>query len=134
MASRARHRRGANLAEILVAFAVFVSAFLALLGVFPAALRAVQQARELTAATFLAEQAIENEKAKPFEAIASSSFVASVEATSNGSQSRVDYAVVMSVTPTPPSAPTRKQLTVLVSWSTPNLRSTQISTEVLAPQ
>lgn len=143
-----KYRSGLSLVEILVALAIFTTAFLALLGLFPAALHSVQQAREMNIATFLAEERLEQLKAlggssrANFVALASepSASPIPITFTSNGQQTRIDYSCFALVAPSPTASPSMKQIQVTVSWfsrrptgTLTDLKTVRMATEILAP-
>lgn len=128
---------GLSLVEILIAMTVFISAFLALLSVFPQALHSIRQARETNLATFLAEQAIENIRAANYSTINVSVPPAPVNTvvnvTSNNQTTTQSYTTTVNYAAGPSGFGNSTVATVLVSWSSDRFRSTQLGTEVAAP-
>lgn len=113
--------------------AIFITAFLMLLGIFPTGLRSVKQARELTMATHLAQQSLENTAAAPFVSIQSSPPAqVPVAITTNGAESSVNYVVQTLVTEVPAGAPEYKNVMVQVSWDDgTRVRAVTLETDVL---
>lgn len=142
-----RRRSGLSLVEILVAMTIFITSFLALLGVFPTALHSVQQAREMNIATFLAEERLEQLKAFGGSSSVNFNLLADQAATNvpitfttNGQQARIDFQCQAQVAPSPTASPTMKQIQVTVSWfsrrqtgTASDLKTVRLATEVLAP-
>jgi Tfp pilus assembly protein PilV len=149
MHSAPRPRRsGLSLVEILVAMTIFITSFLALLGVFPTALHSVQQAREMNIATFLAEERLEQLKAfgssssTNFNTLASepSASPIPITFTTNGQNARIDFQCQAQVAPSPSASPTMKQIQVTVSWfsrrqtgTNADLKTVRMASEILAP-
>lgn len=113
--------------------AIFITAFLMLLGIFPTGLRSVKQARELTMATHLAQQSLENTRVAPFDTIVSSPPAqVPVTVTSNGAESTINYVVQTLVTDVPAGSPTYKNVMVQVSWDDgTRVRAVSLETDVL---
>lgn len=130
-------RSGLSLVEILIAMTVFISAFLALLSVFPLALASIRQARETNMATFLAEQAIESIRGANYSTINVSVPPApvhtTVTVTSNNQTTTHDYLTTVNYAAGPGGFGNSTVATVLVSWTSDRFRSTQMGTEVAAP-
>jgi len=106
--------RGISLLEVLVGLAVFATAFLLCLGVFPTAAQAVAQARAWSQATRLAEAELERVRAQPFEDIASGVTTASGAATVAGRSHAEAYTIQTTVTEPETGL---KRIHVLVSWN-----------------
>ena len=141
-----RHRRRAmSLVEVLIAMSIFITAFMSLLGIFPASLNSIRQARELEGGTFLAERVIESCRAADFNALGASlpnpnPRQDTIVTRSNNQVSSLTYVTTVAVTPTPAASPTSKQVVVQVTWvsgglgsSGGQLRTVRLSTEVAAP-
>ena len=129
---------GISLADILVALAIFAVAFLALLGMYPMAMRSVGQAQALTGASFLAEQILESERALSFDLIQSkgpieveADRIQAIRRAGNENAIRYEYQVL--VTPIEDGlTPAAKNLVVQVSWDTGSgLKSIQLETDVI---
>lgn len=138
-------RRALSLVEVLIAMSIFITAFMSLLGIFPASLNTIRQARELEAGTFLAERALESCRSTDFAALGVSQpnpnpRTDTIVSRCNDQLSSLQYVTTVSVLPLPSASPTSKQVTVQVSWVSGglgsnggNLRYVRLSTEVAAP-
>ena len=111
----ARPPRGLSLLEVMIGLAVYSTAFLMCLGVFPTAARAVAQARSEAHATRLAEEELEHLARLPFDDVVSGVRTARSPATPGDREEPVAFTVQTTVTPMNPDL---KDLLVLVSWST----------------
>lgn len=109
-----RPARGMSILEVLIALAVFATAFLMCLGIFPTAARAVAQARAEEQATRLAEAELERLMAVPFEDVATGLRTAETRAVLAGQEALQTFTVQTTVTDLHADL---KDLQVLVSWT-----------------
>ena len=131
-----------NLAELLrVALRAIrahkLRSFLTLLGIFPAALTSIRQAREINVATFLAEHGIEAARAADYATITASvnppPTDTTITLTSNNVTPNSIYRTMVTYSPGPGGSGNSTMVTVLVTWTSDRLRSTIMGTEVAAP-
>lgn len=107
--------RGVSMLEVLVGLAVFVTAFLMCLGVFPTAAKAVAQARAQAQATRLAEAELERLASLPFDDVISGLRTVSGGAVTVAGRS-VPQEFSIQTTVSQPETDL-KRVHVLVSWS-----------------
>lgn len=120
-----RDRRGISILEVLIGLAVFATAFLMCLGVFPTAARAVTQARSQAQATRLAEAELERLMGLPFVDVASGLRTEVGQATVAGRSVPVSFTVQTTVTDVDTDL---KDLHVLVSWSSDSTHYVRLET------
>ncbi|MBI3925143.1 MAG: prepilin-type N-terminal cleavage/methylation domain-containing protein [Armatimonadetes bacterium] len=125
MRSLRRSRRGVNLIELLLALALFATAILLIIGIFPTAARSVRQAQGIVVATDLASRRLEELRAVPFAGLAPAVSVIKMTSTSSGGPQVTEYTVQTLVTD---RSPDLKHVEVLVSWSTDQARLLRMET------
>lgn len=109
-----QRRRGISILEVLIGLAVFATAFLMCLGVFPTAARAVTQARSQAQATRIAEAEMERLMGVPYADLENSLVTVQGQATVAGRVVPVTFSVQTTATDVHSDL---KRLHVLVSWS-----------------
>lgn len=109
-----QRRRGISILEVLIGLAVFSTAFLMCLGIFPTAARAVTQARSQAQATRIAEAEMERLMSLPYADLANSLATVQGQATIAGRDVPVTFSVQTTATDVHSDL---KRLHVLVSWS-----------------
>lgn len=114
-----------NLIEVLIAMAIFATALLVIVGLFPTAARAVRQAQTITVATDLASQRMEEALATPFDQVTDSLTTVSMASRSAGQPAALDYTVQTLV-----SRPQTdlERIEVLVGWTTDTARMVRLQT------
>lgn len=111
--------------ELLIALAIFATALLVIIGLFPMAARAVKQAQGITIATDLASRRMEELLAVPFDQLQSDLSSVTMAARSAGHPTAVDYSVQTVVIDLEPDL---KQVDVIVSWTTDQARMVRLQT------
>lgn len=140
-----RLRSAMSLVEVMIAMFIFITAFMSLLGIFPASLTSIRQARELEAGTFLADRALEGCRSANFAALGVSlpspnPRYDTIRTRSNNQVNDLVYLTTVTINPIPSASPVSKQVTVQVSWMSGGLgsqggllRTVRLSSEVVAP-
>lgn len=119
MSRATRARRGFGLTEILIAIALFSTAFLYLLGTLTSSNHAIKQSSDRVCAQDLAERLLEDQKARPYANLADYQGQASATYTQHGKSVVLDFTYSVDVTDVVVSGTTRsmKNLAVSVSWT-----------------
>jgi len=115
----ARKCRAFGLPELLIAIALFSTAFLYLLGTLTAANHALKQSSDRLNAQDFAERLMEEQKSKPYAAIVDYNGVASATYTQNGNSVVLDFVYSVDATTVVASGTTRpmKNVFVSVTWT-----------------
>ncbi len=114
--------------EMLVAAAVFASAVMILLGIFPLSARAVRQSQLTLIGTHMAEFELETARARSYEALADETLPPiPVTLKLNGTDTTVSYTVAMMVQE---SSPGLKHVAVTVNWLWETPHSVTLETEI----
>ncbi|MEW6279997.1 MAG: hypothetical protein AB1758_15315 [Candidatus Eremiobacterota bacterium] len=123
--------RAVSMLELAVAVAVFATAFLLLMGVFPTATRAVRQGEEVMAATFLAEQEIEQLRALDYaDLVNQPPRNVTILSTNRGATQDSVYTLQTDVSLVSPGQPDLKRVRVLVTWTRERPRHLELTTYV----
>ena len=107
--------RGESLIEILIAVFVFVTAFLMLLGVFPASNRAVARARNMNFATQVAERVMEDQVAQGYSGVTSNTGNVTIQSINNGNNVTTVFSYSVAVTDV--ASLNLKDVMVQVTWN-----------------
>lgn len=125
--------RGFGLTEILIAIALFSTAFLYLLGTLTSSNHAIKHSADRMVAQDLAERIMEDNKSKPYASLSDYTGQASVQYTQNGTVVQLDftYNVDTSVVAVSGTSREMKNLAVTVSWINRYLAAQQRTTRSL---
>lgn len=122
-----RGSRGLTIIETLIASVLFLTALVALIGIFPASARAARQAQGHLLATNLAERELELSRAMDFDALEnrSQTYVLAVE--NNGALNEITFEILVEVTDLRPGL---RRIIVSVDYLAPDYfnRSLQMET------
>lgn len=115
------------MADLVVALAVFSSAMLAVLGLFPESQAAQAHGRALMQATWVAERALEQERVRPYDQIVDRTSQVSLSDTATGTVRPLLCTVQTTVTE---EAVGLKRVRVTVSWVMSRASVLQVETLV----
>ncbi|MEW6281696.1 MAG: type II secretion system protein [Candidatus Eremiobacterota bacterium] len=115
-----RRRRGISLLEVILGFTILVTAFLALLEVFPMANQAVHRGKDQLVATQLAQGYLDEMRSRNFDAMGDLTALVQMPFVVNDGSSSQQFNVMVQVLPEPAGTPLLESasatLRVQVEW------------------
>ena len=124
----ATHLKAFSILELMVAAAVFASAVMILLGIFPLSAKAVRQSQLTLIATHMAEYQLETARARNYNALFDDPPLSLPTTLSlNGVTTTIDYAVSLKVDTVVDGL---KHVTATVTWTWETPHSLSLETEI----